>query len=72
MIIVMRVSTIVDFHVVLEEDGAYPMIFGRPWLIKSHALEEKSQYVTITFTTTYNYLVFATKFLLSTTIVTSC
>jgi hypothetical protein len=28
--------------------------------------------VAITFTTTYNYLVFVTKFLLSTTIVTSC
>jgi len=37
MIIVMRVSTIVDFHVVLEEDGAYPMILGRPWLTKLHA-----------------------------------
>jgi hypothetical protein len=36
------------------------------------SLEEKGQYVTITFTTTCNYLVFATKFLLSTTIVTSC
>jgi hypothetical protein len=33
----MRVSTIVDFHVVLEEDGAYPMILKRPWLTKSHA-----------------------------------
>jgi len=30
VIIVMRVSTIVDFHVVLEEDGAYPMILGKP------------------------------------------
>ncbi len=29
--------TIVDFHVMLEEDGAYPMILGRPWLTKSHA-----------------------------------
>ncbi len=29
VIIVMRVSTIVDFHVVLEEDGVYPMILGR-------------------------------------------
>jgi hypothetical protein len=37
VIIVMKVSTIVDFHVVLEEDGAYPMILGRPWLTKSHA-----------------------------------
>ncbi len=37
VITVMRVSTIVDFHVVLEEDGAYPMILGRPWLTKSHA-----------------------------------
>jgi len=30
VITVMRVSTIVDFHVVLEEDGAYLMILG--WL----------------------------------------
>jgi hypothetical protein len=37
VITVMRVSTIVDFHVVLEEHGAYPMILGRPWLTKSHA-----------------------------------
>ncbi|KAH8936714.1 hypothetical protein BDL97_17G098800 [Sphagnum fallax] len=37
VITVMRVSTIVDFHVVLEEDGAYLMILGRPWLTKSHA-----------------------------------
>jgi len=37
VITVMKVSTIVDFHVVLEEDGAYPMILGRPWLTKSHA-----------------------------------
>jgi hypothetical protein len=36
------------------------------------SLEKKGQYVTITFTTTCNYLVFATKFCLSTTIVTSC
>ncbi len=36
-ITIMRVSTIVDFHVVLEEDGAYPMILGKPWLTKSHA-----------------------------------
>jgi hypothetical protein len=35
-ITIMRVSTIMDFHVVLEEDGAYPMILGRPWLTKSH------------------------------------
>ncbi len=37
VITVMRVSTIVDFYVKLEEDGAYPMILGWPWLIKSHA-----------------------------------
>ncbi len=37
VITVMRVSTIVDFHVVLKEDGAYPMILDRPWLTKSHA-----------------------------------
>jgi hypothetical protein len=37
VITVMRVFTIVDFHVVLKEDGAYPMILGRPWLTKSHA-----------------------------------
>ncbi len=35
-ITVMKVSTIVDFHVVLEEDGAYPMVLGRPWLTKFH------------------------------------
>jgi hypothetical protein len=34
---IMGVFTIVDFHVVLEEDGAYLMILGRPWLTKSHA-----------------------------------
>jgi hypothetical protein len=37
VITVMRVSTIVNFHVVLEEDGAYLMILDRPWLTKSHA-----------------------------------
>jgi len=37
IITIMRVSTIVDFHVVLEKDGVYLMILGRPWLIKSHA-----------------------------------
>jgi hypothetical protein len=37
VITIMRVSTIVDFHVVLKEDGAYPMILGKPWLTKSHA-----------------------------------
>ncbi len=37
VITIMRVSTIMDFHVVLEEDGAYPMILGKPWLTKSHA-----------------------------------
>ncbi len=37
VITIMKVSTIVDFHVVLEEDGAYPMILDRPWLTKSHA-----------------------------------
>jgi hypothetical protein len=36
------------------------------------SLEGKGQNATITFTTTCNYLIFATKFLLSTTIVTSC
>jgi len=30
VIVVMGVSTIVDFHVVLEEDGAYLMILSRP------------------------------------------
>jgi hypothetical protein len=30
VITIMRVSIIVDFHVVLEEDGAYLMILGRP------------------------------------------
>jgi len=37
VIIVMRVSTIANFHVVLEEDGVYPMILSRPWLTKLHA-----------------------------------
>jgi len=37
VITVMKVFTIVDFHVVLEEDGVYPMILDRPWLTKSHA-----------------------------------
>jgi len=37
VIIVMKVFTIVDFHVVLKEDGVYPMILGRHWLTKSHA-----------------------------------
>jgi len=37
VIVVMGVSTIVDFHLVLEENGAYPMILSRPWLTKSHA-----------------------------------
>jgi len=37
VITVMRVSTIADFHVVLEEDGAYLMILSRLWLTKSHA-----------------------------------
>jgi hypothetical protein len=37
VIVVTWVSTIVDFHVVLKEDGAYLMILGRPWLTKLHA-----------------------------------
>jgi hypothetical protein len=37
VITIMRVSTIMDFHVVLEEDGVYPMILVRLWLTKSHA-----------------------------------
>jgi hypothetical protein len=32
----MKVSTIMDFHMVIEEDGAYPTILGRLWLIKLH------------------------------------
>ncbi len=39
---------------------------------KVGTLEEKGQYVTIAFTTTYDYLVFATKFLFSMTIVPLC
>ncbi len=47
-ITIMKVSTIVDFHVVLEEDGAYPMILGRPWLTKSNARNYWSEgYMTI-------------------------
>jgi membrane protein CcdC involved in cytochrome C biogenesis len=37
IIIIIRVFTIVNFHVVLEENEAYPMILIRFWLIKSHA-----------------------------------
>jgi hypothetical protein len=33
----MRVSTIVDFHVVLKENGAYLIIQGKHWSTKSHA-----------------------------------
>ena len=33
---VLGISTAVDFYVVLEEDGSYPMILGRPWLTKAH------------------------------------
>jgi hypothetical protein len=36
-ITVMEIFAIVDFHVVLKEDGAYPMILGGPWVTKSHA-----------------------------------
>jgi len=36
IITIMKVSTIMDFHVVLEENEAYPMILSRPWLTKSH------------------------------------
>lgn len=32
----MKIFTIVDFYVVLEEDGAYPLIWGKLWLSKSH------------------------------------
>jgi uncharacterized protein (DUF1499 family) len=39
---------------------------------KVGTLEEKDQYVTIAFTTTYDYLVFATNFFPFVTIVTSC
>jgi hypothetical protein len=37
VITVMKIFTIVDFHVILEEDGAYPIILRRPLLTKSHA-----------------------------------
>jgi hypothetical protein len=44
----MRVFTIVDFHVVLEEDGAYLMILGRLWLTKSHVRNYQGEgYMTI-------------------------
>jgi hypothetical protein len=49
VIIIMKVSIILDFHVVLEEDGAYPMILDRPWLTKSHARNYWGEgYMTIT------------------------
>ncbi len=48
MMTIMKVFTIVDFHVVSEEDGAYPMILGRPWLTKSHARNDWGEgYMTI-------------------------
>ncbi len=37
VITIMKVSTIIDFHVVLEEDGAYLMILSKSWLTKLHA-----------------------------------
>jgi hypothetical protein len=44
----MRVSTIVDFHVVSKENGAYPMIFDRTWLTKLHARNYQGKgYMTI-------------------------
>ncbi len=36
VIIIMKVSTIMDFHVVLKENGAYLMILDKLWLTKSH------------------------------------
>jgi len=48
VIIIMKVSTIVDFYVVLKEDGAYPMILGKPWLKKSHVKNYRGErYMTI-------------------------
>jgi hypothetical protein len=48
MITVIKVSTIVDFHVVLEEDGVYPIILDRPWLTKSHVRNYSGEeYMTI-------------------------
>ena len=35
---VLGISTAVDFYLVLEEDGSYRMILGRPWLTKAHVL----------------------------------
>jgi len=37
IITITKVFTIMDFHVVLEENGTYPMILIRFWLTKSHA-----------------------------------
>ena len=33
---VLGIPTAVDFYVVLEENGSYPMILGHPWLTKAH------------------------------------
>ena len=33
---VVTIFTSVDFHVVLEEDGSYPMILSHSWLTKTH------------------------------------
>jgi hypothetical protein len=44
----MKVFTIMDFHVVLEEEGAYSMILGGHWLTKSHARNYRVEgYMTI-------------------------
>jgi len=37
IMIIIKVFTIMDFHVVLEENGAYPMLLIKFWLTKSHA-----------------------------------
>ncbi len=56
----MKVSTIVDFHVVLKEDGAYSMILGMPWLTNSHAKNYwREWYMTITVHPNWQKIPFA-------------
>jgi len=55
--IIMKVSTIVDFYVVLEEDGVYSMRRGKPWLSKSHVeIYWGKRYVIWCVTWLHNYL----------------
>jgi hypothetical protein len=54
---IIKVSTIVDFYVVLEEDGVYSMRRCKPWLSKSHVeIYWGKGYVIWCVTWLHNYL----------------